>query len=83
MAVGGGAMPRAVDIDEHDEELAQRFDEMEQLERAREAQHRAEGMPHLCALRSTYAHAWMLAAKMLREDIAERRARREKCGRAA
>jgi hypothetical protein len=64
------------DVDAHDEELAQRFEAMAEKERVREALAREEGHDSIAALRSTYAHAWVLAAKMLREDIA----RRARCG---
>jgi len=78
MARRGGAVPHdlTVDIDAHDEELAQRFDAMAELDREREREARADGLHGIAAIRSTSAHAWTLAAKMLRADIA----RRARCG---
>lgn len=70
-------------VEQYAEELAQRFEAMAEKDRERERDARMQDLPHLAALRSTSAHDWMLAAKMVREDLAGWLGRVARCGRAA
>jgi hypothetical protein len=83
-------IPVTFDVDAHDEENAQRFEAAAEVLRGAEAAYRARaeaatkrcdldtafGLIRLANERATRAHAFIDAAKMLREDIA----RRARCG---
>lgn len=70
-------------VEEYAADLVARFEAMAELDRERERDARLKGMPNIAAMRSTSAHDWMLAAKMVRKDIARRARRVARCGRAA